>query len=62
MKQLKQESLIELIRQATGMLLDRSKPEQDLIYHIAKLDNECKASIIIAYEFLYVFKEDNERS
>ncbi len=48
----KHESLIDLIKQATAMLTDRSKQEQDLIYAIAKLDNEARAAIIIAYEYV----------
>lgn len=49
----KQESLFDLIDQARYMLMDRSKPEQELIYYIAKLDLEERAAIILAYQGLH---------
>lgn len=49
----KQESLFELITQASHMLIDRPKIEQDLIYHVCKLDNEERAAIILAYQGLH---------
>lgn len=51
------ESFIDLISQATQMLLDRPKIEQDLIYFISKLDNEERAAIILAYEYIHINKE-----
>ena len=50
---MKEESLFTLIQEATEMLKDRSKPEQDLIYHIAKFDTDLRAAIILAYQGLY---------
>lgn len=50
---MKEESLFELIQQAHDMLQDRSKLEQDLIYHIAKIDPDLRAAIILAYQGLY---------
>lgn len=47
------ESLFDLVVQATQMLNDRSKPEQDLIYFVAKLDSDLRAAIILAYQGMY---------
>lgn len=47
------ETLLDLILQGEQMLLDRSKPEQDLIYFVAKLDCEERAAIVLAYQNLY---------
>lgn len=47
------ESLIDLIKQATDMLQDRHRCEADLIYYIAKLDNETRTAIVLAYQMLY---------
>ena len=47
------ESFLDLINQATQMLLDRPKPEQDLIYAIAKLDPDLRGAIILAYQQIY---------
>lgn len=44
--------MFELIEEARQMLMDRSKEEADLIYYIAKLDNEERAAIILAYQML----------
>lgn len=49
----KTESLFDLVGHAIEMLSDRSKQEQDLIYHIAKLDNESRTAIVLAYQNLY---------
>jgi len=49
----KQESLFDLIQQAQQMLLDRSKAEQDLIYYVAKLPDDLRSGIILAYEILH---------
>lgn len=48
-----QENLFDLIKQATAMLMDRPKPEQDLIYYICKLEPDLRAAIILAYRGLY---------
>lgn len=37
---------------ARNMLLDREQIERDLIYFIAKLDDEERAAIIFAYDLL----------
>jgi len=47
-----QDSLFDLIRQAQEMYLERSQAERDLIYHVAKLDNESRSALILAYDFL----------
>lgn len=49
----KGESLFDLVGQATQMLLDRGRDEQDLIYFIASLDDELRTGIILAYQNLY---------
>ncbi len=49
----KQETFFDLITQAAEMLMDRSKAEQDLIYHIAMMEGETRAAIILAYQNLY---------
>jgi len=49
----------ELIDEAQEMLLDQSRPVQDLIYFIAKLDNEERAAICLAYRILYEEKCQN---
>jgi hypothetical protein len=49
----KQESLWDLVGEAKQMLLERPKPEQDLIYAIAKLDDQERTGIILAYQGLY---------
>lgn len=46
------ESLIDLIEQATEMLLDRPQEERNLIYAIARLDDDLRAAIILAYQNL----------
>ncbi len=44
--------MFDLISQAQEMYLDRSPAERDLIYFVAKLDSEARASLILAYDFL----------
>ncbi len=48
-----QESFVQLLREANEMLRDRPKPEADLIYHVAKLDSEARAAIIMGYDMIY---------
>ncbi len=50
---MKFDGLFELIGQAKEMLLDRPKPEQDLIYAIAKLEDDLRAAIILAYQGIH---------
>jgi len=50
---MKEESFFDLISQATEMLKDRPKQEADLIYHIAKMEEDLRAGIILAYQQLY---------
>jgi len=38
------------------MLEDRSMPEQDLIYYVAKLDSEERTAIILAYRELHGYE------
>lgn len=47
------ESFFDLLRDAHQMLSDRSRQEADLIYYIAKLDNEERSAIILAYQNLF---------
>lgn len=49
----KYEILMDLIQQAKAMLLDRSKEEQDLIFYVAKLEDDLRTAIIIAYRGIY---------
>ena len=55
----KHDTLFDLIQQATEMLLDRSRAEQELIYYIAKLEPDLRTAIILAYQNLH--KETDER-
>lgn len=55
---MQRESMKDLIKQAIQMYNDRTKEENDLIYHIAKMDNESKTALILAYEILYKIKDD----
>ena len=48
-----EESFAELLYSARQMLLDRSKPEQDLIYYLCKMDDEMRSAIIMAYRMIY---------
>ena len=48
-----EETLFDLIDQAMQMYLDRSKQERDLIYAIAKLDDDARSALILAYQALY---------
>lgn len=52
------QSLIELIKEATQMLLDRPEIEQDLIYSVCCLIDEERAAIILAYR--NIRRGDNE--
>jgi hypothetical protein len=52
-----QENLTELIPQAIQMLNDRSKPEQDLIYYICKMEPDLRAGICIAYRLIHESKD-----
>ena len=54
------ESITDLIQQASEMLLDRSEDERALIYHIAKLDNEERGAIVLAYGLLRYDEIENE--
>lgn len=47
------ETFTELLRDAQQMLLDRSRPEADLIYYIAKLDDEARSAIVVGYRLLF---------
>lgn len=47
------QSFTDLLKEARQMLLDRSKPEADLIYAIAALDDEARSAIILAYRNLF---------
>lgn len=51
------ESMFDLINQAQEMLMDRPIKERELIYHVAKLENDLRGAIIIAYELIM---KDNE--
>lgn len=54
----KNESMLDLIREAYDMLKDRSEQEASLIYHVAKLDNEERSAIILAYQNIQQEKEE----
>ena len=47
------EPMFELINHAVEMLKARPKIEQDLIYAIAKLPDELRAAIILAYQNIH---------
>ena len=47
-----QTDMFHLIHEATEMLLDRSEPERELIYYIAKMEPDLRAAIILAYQNL----------
>lgn len=49
----KKESFTDLISQAEAMLRDRSKQEADLIFSIAKLEDDLRAAIIFAYNNIH---------
>lgn len=44
------ESFLDLIAEAEAMLNDRQPEEALLIYHIAKLPDDLRAGIIVAYQ------------
>ena len=45
-------SIVDLIKEAKEMYLDREQLERDLIYYVAKLDDEERLALIIAYQDL----------
>lgn len=47
------ENMFQLIQEATDMLLDRRKSEQDLIYEVAKLEDDLRSAIILAYQQIH---------
>jgi hypothetical protein len=49
---MKDQTLKDLIEDAAYMLADRVAEERELIYYIAKMDNESRAAIVIAYEHI----------
>lgn len=54
---MQRECLTVLIQQAIEMYNDRPKEENDLIYHIAKMNDEERTALILGYELLYKIKE-----
>jgi hypothetical protein len=48
--------MFELMQQATDMLLDRKKSEQDLIYYLCKMEPDLRLAIILAYNNLHIGK------
>jgi len=48
-----EDSVFDLMDQATQMLLDRSEAERDLIYYMAKMETDLRMAIILAYQNLY---------
>ena len=50
---MKQESFFDLVDQAKAMLLDRPVIEQQLIYTIAKMEDELRSAIVLAYQDIY---------
>jgi len=42
----------ELIKEATAMLMDKPHLERELIYYMAKMPEEERAAIVIAYQLL----------
>ncbi len=53
----KEPSLTELIQEAVQMYRDRSKKEADLIYYVAKMHDEDRIALILAYDLLYKSEE-----
>lgn len=49
----KEQPLSELIQEAVQMYQDRSKQEADLIYYVAKMHDEDRIALILAYELIY---------
>ena len=45
-----EETFTELLQSATEMLLDRPEPERELIIAVAKLGDEERAALILAYQ------------
>lgn len=54
--------LFGLIDEAKQMLQDRSDAEAALIYHVAKLDNEERCAIILAYQSLKYHEKESKKS
>ncbi len=52
------DDMFTLIDEAKDMLLDRPEAERELIYAIAKLEDDLRAAIVLAYNYL---KEKNEQ-
>ncbi len=48
-----QSDFFKLMSEAAEMLSDRLKPEQDLIYYIARMEDELRSAIVLAYQGLY---------
>lgn len=51
-----QPDFFELISEAEAMLMDRQQDEQDLIYYVAKLPDECRSAILFAYKNIQKIK------
>lgn len=45
-------SIVDLIKEATEMYLDREQSERDLIFHVAKMSNDERLALILAYQSL----------
>lgn len=43
----------ELIQEAVQMYQDRSKQEADLIYYVAKMHDEDRTALMLAYDLIY---------
>lgn len=56
------ESLSMLIQEAVAMLRDRSKEEAALIYYVAKMDNEDRSAIVIGYQLMKGWDNDESRT
>lgn len=55
------ETMQMLIQQAVAMLRDRSKEEAALIYYVAKMDNEERSAIILGYQLMKGWENDEAR-
>jgi hypothetical protein len=47
---MQEESILDLIAQATCMYKERCEMEQDLIYYVAKLPDLDRSALILAYQ------------
>lgn len=45
--------MFQLVKEACEMLKDRSKEEADLIYYVAKMEEDLRMAIVLAYQGLY---------